>query len=290
MSWAAGRKTTRIEDRAYSLLGILGVSMSMLYGEAERAFIRLQEEIMKYSDDSTLFMWDLSAPSQHGLLAPSPDNLGGSSSRFNRSQDGRATAFAQTNKGISLDTWLMPSIVDTYAAHVVAARYWSRGHGSSWRRWPTEKTSPECQLRDSVSESGIPCRVTFNKTRQRDGRIVWEFDIENMYDKVPGFEQMSPEELKKFAWAYFHDDPSEGWRIYTHLKATCPDLEPEDIGLEHGPRQDRTPGQSSKDSRDAEATRQALERGSRESEIFAQFLLDAPWRLRDFEPRAQSSA
>jgi hypothetical protein len=42
MSWASERETTRVEDRAYSLLGILGVNMPLLYGEGERAFIRLQ--------------------------------------------------------------------------------------------------------------------------------------------------------------------------------------------------------------------------------------------------------
>ncbi|KAG6329113.1 hypothetical protein ID866_9976 [Astraeus odoratus] len=41
ISWAADRKTTREEDRAYSLLGLLGVNMSMLYGEGKEAFHRL---------------------------------------------------------------------------------------------------------------------------------------------------------------------------------------------------------------------------------------------------------
>jgi hypothetical protein len=42
MSWASERETTRIEDLAYCLLGILGVNMPLLYGEGERAFLRLQ--------------------------------------------------------------------------------------------------------------------------------------------------------------------------------------------------------------------------------------------------------
>jgi hypothetical protein len=57
MSWAALRETTRLEDRAYSLLGIFGVNMPLLYGEGKRAFIRLQEEIMKISNDESLFAW-----------------------------------------------------------------------------------------------------------------------------------------------------------------------------------------------------------------------------------------
>lgn len=39
MSWAANRATTRIEDRAYSLLGLFNVNMPLLYGEGDRAFI-----------------------------------------------------------------------------------------------------------------------------------------------------------------------------------------------------------------------------------------------------------
>jgi hypothetical protein len=42
MSWASDRETTRIEDTAYCLLGIFGVNMPLLYGEGERAFLRLQ--------------------------------------------------------------------------------------------------------------------------------------------------------------------------------------------------------------------------------------------------------
>jgi hypothetical protein len=45
MSWAAKRKTTRKEDEAYSLLGIFDIHMPLIYGEGNKAFIRLREEI-----------------------------------------------------------------------------------------------------------------------------------------------------------------------------------------------------------------------------------------------------
>ncbi|KAH9935227.1 uncharacterized protein BXZ73DRAFT_100612 [Epithele typhae] len=61
MSWAATRKTTRIEDEAYSLMGIFGVNMPVLYGEGKEAFRRLQEEIMKHSVDTSLFAWGTGA-------------------------------------------------------------------------------------------------------------------------------------------------------------------------------------------------------------------------------------
>ena len=58
MSWAAKRTTKRIEDMAYSLLGICGVNMPLLYGEGTRAFQRLQEEILKTTEDYSLFAWN----------------------------------------------------------------------------------------------------------------------------------------------------------------------------------------------------------------------------------------
>jgi hypothetical protein len=54
MTWAAKRQTTRIEDVAYSMLGIFDVNMPLLYGEGRKAFIRLQEEILKETDDQSL--------------------------------------------------------------------------------------------------------------------------------------------------------------------------------------------------------------------------------------------
>ena len=64
MSWAAKRRTTRVEDEAYCLLGIFGINMPTLYGEGQKAFRRLQEEIMKQSVDTSIFAW--------GGLYPAP--------------------------------------------------------------------------------------------------------------------------------------------------------------------------------------------------------------------------
>jgi hypothetical protein len=56
MSWAADRTTTREEDSAYSLLGIFGVNMPLLYGEGPGAFLRLQHEIVRKSaTDHSIF-------------------------------------------------------------------------------------------------------------------------------------------------------------------------------------------------------------------------------------------
>ncbi|KAK7462463.1 hypothetical protein VKT23_008064 [Stygiomarasmius scandens] len=75
MSWAASRETTRPEDQAYCLMGIFNVSMSPIYGEGgTKAFMRLQQEIIKYSDDRSIFAWTASPGHREarGLLAMSP--------------------------------------------------------------------------------------------------------------------------------------------------------------------------------------------------------------------------
>lgn len=93
MSWASNRNTTRAEDRAYSLLGIFGISLIAIYGEGEKAFARLQEEILKSTVDYTIFAWGYEDsdvedvpmrrharlhPPRSDLLAQSPDAFGGS--------------------------------------------------------------------------------------------------------------------------------------------------------------------------------------------------------------------
>ncbi|TBU43100.1 hypothetical protein BD309DRAFT_1009961 [Dichomitus squalens] len=58
LSWAAKRETTRVEDRAYSLLGIVNINMPTLYGEGHLAFRRLQEELVRRVPDQSLFAWE----------------------------------------------------------------------------------------------------------------------------------------------------------------------------------------------------------------------------------------
>ncbi|KAF2247258.1 HET-domain-containing protein, partial [Trematosphaeria pertusa] len=60
MSWASTRQATRIEDTAYSLLGIFDINMPLLYGEGKNAFVRLQQEILRNSSDQSLFAWGFS--------------------------------------------------------------------------------------------------------------------------------------------------------------------------------------------------------------------------------------
>lgn len=93
MSWMAGRHTTAIEDIAYSMLGILNVSIEAKYGVGAEAFLNLQKAVLQRGPDESIFAWKVPSdkllrcyrdrtgnqarkwddPASWGLLAPSPD-------------------------------------------------------------------------------------------------------------------------------------------------------------------------------------------------------------------------
>ncbi|KAL7972789.1 HET protein [Trichoderma sp. SZMC 28014] len=107
MSWAAKRSTRRVEDLAYCLLGIFGINMPLLYGEGERAFTRLQEEIMRISDDHSLFAWE-SHDNRGGLLATSPAAFKGSGNIVQHSHvDDSHNTLTVSSRGVHLDFWLI---------------------------------------------------------------------------------------------------------------------------------------------------------------------------------------
>ncbi|KAK1486997.1 HET domain-containing protein [Colletotrichum abscissum] len=106
MSWAADRKAKKEKDRAYSLLGIFGVSMPLRYGEGNRAFIRLQEEIIKETNDMSLFAWCDSTVTCiddleefRGILTTTPDHFRDCCNLTSLSDPRRGPEFSMTNKG-----------------------------------------------------------------------------------------------------------------------------------------------------------------------------------------------
>lgn len=110
MSWASIRTTTRIEDRAYSLLGLFGVHMPPIYGEGENAFIRLQLEILSKTDDDSIFAWERDVRHGHaGLLAPSPVNFLCSSDITKTTVDIDQPPHSMTSKGLCVQFTLIPS-------------------------------------------------------------------------------------------------------------------------------------------------------------------------------------
>ena len=104
MSWASCRQTKLEEDMAYCLLGLFNVNMPPMYGEgAKKAFCRLQTEIMKISDDESLFAWT-SDQGGSGLLAAHPSYFASSGgiTMETLSGSGSRPPYLMTNKGLEM--------------------------------------------------------------------------------------------------------------------------------------------------------------------------------------------
>ncbi|RYP71780.1 hypothetical protein DL771_004592 [Monosporascus sp. 5C6A] len=92
LGWAAERKTARVEDVAYSLLGLLDVNMPLLYGEGRKAFRRLQQEILKTRDDDSILAAGYGLPNCKLASPPprtNPEVLADSPSAFRHCRDFR---------------------------------------------------------------------------------------------------------------------------------------------------------------------------------------------------------
>lgn len=72
MFWASRRQTTRIEDRAYSLVGLLHVNITVAYGEGNRAFSRLVEAIVAKKPSWDVLAWFGQPCADHFSLPLSP--------------------------------------------------------------------------------------------------------------------------------------------------------------------------------------------------------------------------
>ena len=117
MSWAANRVTTRVEDRAYSLMGIFNINMPLIYGEREKAFLRLQREIIRETNDESIFAWDMDSSSPTGTysgpLAPSPLSYAKCSNIITTQG---SHGFTESNGRLSLWPTLCPIGPETYLA------------------------------------------------------------------------------------------------------------------------------------------------------------------------------
>lgn len=116
MKWASKRLTKRPEDVAYSLMGLFGVNMPPMYGEGGvRAFIRLQEQILKITDDQSIFAWQLHSKEEDesmcGLLATSPTYFQHIRSIYLMPTGFQSTSsvpWSMTNKGLNLQLYIRP--------------------------------------------------------------------------------------------------------------------------------------------------------------------------------------
>ncbi|OJA09187.1 hypothetical protein AZE42_00681 [Rhizopogon vesiculosus] len=144
MSWAARRKTTRPEDRAYSLMGLFGVHMPVIYGEGEKkAFFRLQLEITRHSHDQSIFAWTTPLAGRTWPFALSVDHFAESgnvkdvpsdqwihySQQFisQESDDIPRLDFSATNDGLDISLPLLHLVDDKYIALLSCRRRTNEG-------------------------------------------------------------------------------------------------------------------------------------------------------------------
>ena len=163
MSWAAHRETSRFEDQAYSLLGLFGVSMPMLYGEGSKAFLRLQEEVMRTTADHTILAWDSNDKNARGLL------LARSPADFARCQRvatwGRPEPFEMTSRGLRISLPLMSRFPERQLRN--GSKSTQPGHSAILNCRYTD--DPSCFLGLSVSPYSIGKEFYVDLARHDNG-------------------------------------------------------------------------------------------------------------------------
>ncbi len=139
--------------------------MPLIYGEGESAFRRLQEEILKYSTDQTIFCWMSLSEASHatwrGLLAKNPSEFAYSGDILENKRV-NALPFQLTNKGIQLSLELVPgkwdvtALLQCYGANSLNQYgiYLQRTHDDNYVRVKPENLAEE-----------VPNPLVRNKTK-----------------------------------------------------------------------------------------------------------------------------
>lgn len=138
MSWMSKRVTTRIEDIAYCMLGLFEINMPLLYGEGPRAFLRLQEEILKVTDDQSIFCWEWKrntvADDWASILAPCPAvfRYSGEFSPTAWIDDSEVVPYNVTNAGLSIRLPFVQTANSSFVCAVLQVRQeWVHGNGDT---------------------------------------------------------------------------------------------------------------------------------------------------------------
>nr|OQO21674.1 hypothetical protein B0A51_10548 [Rachicladosporium sp. CCFEE 5018] len=223
MSWAAKRESSRVEDQAYALLGIFDVNMPLLYGEGSKAFIRLQEEIIRSHDAddsilvasaSTLTLFASSpAPFEHahGIIGcPSPIE----------------GAYELTRQGLRLNLLVLGVGIDRPAATITPRKSGNRRHSDISEGYNGSGESSDSENRKEVYRQAIQydddfahsyCLHAVLESRYRDQpgtRIAIllrrrpmitardesrrKHGNSNVYDILPGTKVVTAEELEDY--------------------------------------------------------------------------------------------
>ncbi|KAF9472566.1 hypothetical protein BDN70DRAFT_925638 [Pholiota conissans] len=159
MQWAAFREVTREEDMAYALMGIFNVSISIAYGEgADRAFLRLLEEIMKTTPSGALDLFNWAGEinkrmSKSSLLPSSPRYYLRRSTKVILQYIINPDPLVLTPRGIRIPVILMPGVpID--CSNSQSSNLFGNYGAIAEVSWPSQKKSTPttyCLLHESIS-------------------------------------------------------------------------------------------------------------------------------------------
>ncbi|KAK5729161.1 hypothetical protein LTR15_002303 [Elasticomyces elasticus] len=172
MSWASDRETREVEDEAYSLMGLSDISLKLIYGEGEKAFIKLQREIIASSADQSIFSWKLDSRKHRAgssLLAPSPHAFAECGNIVPTSVQ---KPYSLTNIGLSIQWNTWPHSMETYLAFLDCTEIGCPGSGIAIliAKLPTENQYVRVTDRENLSvfhsEAPSANEQRFRKIRQ----------------------------------------------------------------------------------------------------------------------------
>ncbi|TGO07942.1 hypothetical protein BTUL_0235g00050 [Botrytis tulipae] len=179
MFWVSRRKTMRVEDMAYCMLGIFDINMPLLYGEERRG-----HESLCATPRRNHQAWT-------NLIAPSPDTFQESRDFIPATTFGQASPYSMTNAGLSIS---LP-VIQAWSYNFVVLKVNHPRRATQWRACIPVRSI----LRPSISDFlGTYRRISYPP----DPLYMptdWASTEVNMFIKsrmMPMFHQTSP--LQRF--------------------------------------------------------------------------------------------
>ncbi|KAI1076045.1 hypothetical protein F5B20DRAFT_584609 [Whalleya microplaca] len=204
LSWASRRTTTKEEDLAYCLLGLLEVNMPLLYGEGKAAFYRLLKKVIKKSNyHGVLTAGYQRLPFDDGLLDDDRSFLPESPGKYIGCAPGfyevpipgipNSAHFSMTNAGLLIDLPLMK--IDPQLDIVLALLSCQPKEDNGFCiAIPLDCTSPtNHDQRYSRISGAQPLKVPLDFHRYSEKRTIYlnkEFDFERSDMLLLGFQSL----------------------------------------------------------------------------------------------------
>ena len=146
MMWAANRTTTRVEDIAYCLIGVFDVSLTIAYGEGQRAFYRLMEAIINRCGEWEIMAWAGSPSADSAAIPESP-----------RCYRALSEARATTDRSVSGDSELTQRAWRGDRHFVMTKR------GLQLNLLMVDLPSPSMKLFEGAGEKAVECTQRYGR-------------------------------------------------------------------------------------------------------------------------------